>query len=71
MRHSDDESPTVVLERLYKSEPVWLDHPKVGRHPAASGISAAHETRESFQRRHAAWEAAVARERAMAGKVDG
>ena len=65
MRLSPDESPDVVLERLYKNEPRWTDHPKAGRHQAAKGRSSTNETRESFERRHAAWSAAVAREKAL------
>lgn len=71
MRYSDFEAPETVLARLYANEPKWVDHPKTGRHPAAKGISAAHETRQSFEQRHEAWEQAVAREtaaRAEAGR---
>lgn len=64
MRHTEDESPDVVLARLYANEPKFTPHPKTGRHPAAAGRSDRNESREDYERRHAAWEQAVAREKA-------
>jgi hypothetical protein len=62
MRHTESESPEAVLERLRGAEPAWIPHPKAGKHPAAAKVSATGETREVFQRRHAAWLAGVERE---------
>jgi hypothetical protein len=62
VRLSEDEPASSVLKRLYAQEPVWKPHPKTGKHPAALGLSASHESRATFEARHAAWADAVERE---------
>jgi hypothetical protein len=57
-RLSEDESPEVVLARLRSKRPEWVEDKK------APGLSKKGESRASYDKRLAAWEAAIEREEA-------